>query len=68
MKEIIEIKRKEFTVLEQIGEHSFKVERKGKIFFLKKYQDKESFNAFVNNQQRLPRLIHLNYIYSTRIK
>ena len=53
MKEIIEIKRKEFTVLERIGEHSFKVERKGKIFFLKKYQDKESFNEFVNNQHRL---------------
>ena len=53
MKEIIEIKRKEFTVLEQIGEHSFKVERKGKILFLKKYQDKESFNEFVKNQHRL---------------
>ena len=34
MQEIIEIKRKEFVVIEKMGERSFKVERKGKYFFL----------------------------------
>ena len=53
MKEIIEIKRKEFEVLEKLGEHSFKVERKGKIYFLKKYDNKDSFNAFVEQYRRL---------------
>ena len=31
MKEIIEIKRKEFEVIEKIGDRSYKVERKGKV-------------------------------------
>lgn len=53
MKEIISIKRKEFEVLEHLGEHSFKVERRGKIFFLKKYTNKDSFNQFVKNSHRL---------------
>ena len=53
MKEIIEIKRKEFEVLEKLGEHSFKVQRKDKIYFLKKYDNKDSFNEFVDNYRRL---------------
>ncbi len=53
MKEIIEIKRKEFEVLEKLGEHSFKVQRKGKAFFLKKYENKDSFNRFVDQYRRL---------------
>ena len=53
MKEIIEIKRKEFEVLEKLGEHSFKVQRKGKTFFLKKYDNKDSFNRFVDQYRRL---------------
>ena len=53
MKEIIEIKRKEFEVLEKLGEHSFKVQRKDKIYFLKKYDNKESFNSFVEHYRRL---------------
>ena len=53
MKEIIEIKRKEFEVLEKMGEHSFKVQRKNKIFFLKKYENKDAFNAFVDQYRRL---------------
>ena len=53
MKEIIEIKRKEFEVLEKLGEHSFKVQRKDKIFFLKKYDNKESFNHFFEQYRRL---------------
>ena len=53
MKEIIEIKRKEFEVLEKLGEHSFKVQRKDKIFFLKKYDNKDAFNRFVEQYRRL---------------
>lgn len=53
MTEIIEIKRKEFVILEKMGENSFKVERKGKLFFLKKYLNKDSFREFVDNQHRL---------------
>ena len=53
MKEIIEIKRKEFEVLEKLGEHSFKVQRKDKIYFLKKYDNKDSFNEFVESYRRL---------------
>lgn len=53
MKEIISIKRKDFEVLEHLGEHSFKVERHGKVFFLKKYDNKDKFNEFIKNQHRL---------------
>ena len=53
MTEIIEIKRKEFAVVQQMGEHSFKVERKGKFYFLKKYESKDSFKKFVEQQHRL---------------
>ena len=53
MKEIIEIKRKEFEVLEKLGEHSFKVQRKDKIYFLKKYDNKDFFNSFVEHYRRL---------------
>ena len=53
MTEIIEIKRKEFAVIEKIGEHSYKVERKGKFFFLKKYERRDDFELFVKNQHRL---------------
>ena len=53
MQEIIEIKRKEFTVLEKLSEHSYKVERKGKLYFLKKYENKSDFNLFVERHHRL---------------
>ncbi len=53
MTEIIEIKRKEFEVVQNMGEHSYKVERKGKFYFLKKYTNKEDFKKFVDNQHRL---------------
>ena len=53
MVETIEIKRKEFVILEKMGEHSFKVERKGKVFFLKKYENKDLFREFVEKQHRL---------------
>lgn len=53
MKEIISIKRKDFEVLEHLGDHSFKVERHGKIFFLKKYDNKDKFNNFIKQSHRL---------------
>ena len=53
MQEIIEIKRKEFVVIEKMGERSFKVERKGKYFFLKKYNNKDEIREFIDRQHRL---------------
>lgn len=54
MKEIIEIKRKEFEVVEKLGDRSFKVERKGNFYFLKKFEgDKAGFEAIVKNQEIL---------------
>ena len=53
MQEVIEIKRKQFVVLEKLGEHSYKVQRKNDIYFLKKYDNKEAFNDFVQKQHRL---------------
>ena len=54
MKEEIEVKRKVFTVVEQIGEHSYKVERKGEFFFLKKFEeDTEKFEKFCDAEHRL---------------
>ena len=53
MNEIIEIKRKEFTVLEKMGDRSFKVERKGKIYFLKKYNTKQELQEFEEKQHKL---------------
>ena len=51
--ENIVIKRKEFTILEKLGDRSYKVERKGKLFFLKKFEgQKEEFNAFVKAAHR----------------
>ena len=48
MVEEIEIKRKVYQVVEQIGERTFKVERKGEYFFLKKFDDdKAGFQDFV---------------------
>lgn len=52
MKEVISIKRKDFEVLEHLGEHSFKVERHGKIFFLKRYDNKDKFQEFIKNSHR----------------
>ena len=54
MVEEIEVKRKVYTVVEQIGEHSYKVERKGQYFFLKKYEDRaEEFEKFCDGEHRL---------------
>ena len=53
MQEIIEIKRKEFVIIEKINEHSFKVERKGKHFFLKKYDNKDQLREFIEKSHRL---------------
>ncbi len=54
MNEIIEIKRKEFEIIEQIGDRSFKVQRKGQLFFMKKYEnDSEGFEAFIDAEHKL---------------
>lgn len=54
MKEIIEIKRKEFEVIEPVGDRSFKVERKGNTYFLKKFEgDKKGFEETIKNQEIL---------------
>ena len=54
MKEIIEIKRKEFEVIEKVGDRSYKVERKGKVYFLKKFEnDVKGFQTTVKNQEIL---------------
>ena len=54
MKEEIEVKRKVFTVVEQIGEHSYKVERKGQYFFQKKFEnDDAKFDAFCEAEHQL---------------
>ena len=53
MTETIDIKRKQFIVLEHLGEHSFKVERNGKIYFLKKYKNRDYFDEFVSAYRRL---------------
>ena len=54
MKEIIEIKRKEFEVIEQLGDRSYKVERKGKVYFLKDFgDDVKGFQKIIKNQEIL---------------
>ena len=54
MVEEIEIKRKNYQVVEQISDHSFKVERKGKYYLLKKFDDDpEGFEKFVDCEHRL---------------
>ena len=54
MVEEIEIKRKIYQVIEQVGDRSFKVERKGEYFFLKKFDnDREGFDKFVDCEHRL---------------
>lgn len=54
MVEEIEIKRKVYQVVEQLGDRSFKVERKGTYYFLKKFDDdKEGFEKFVDSEHRL---------------
>ena len=54
MNEIIEIKRKEYEIIEQIGDHSFKVERKGQFFFMKKFEDDPvAFEKFIDAEHRL---------------
>ena len=54
MNEIIEIKRKEFEILEQIGDRSFKVERKGQLYFMKKFDnDEKGFEEFMEAEHHL---------------
>ena len=52
--EIFEIKRKIFEVVEKLGERSYKVSRKGKIYFLKDFEnDKKGFEQYVDTETKL---------------
>ena len=54
MNEIIEIKRKEFEVIEQMGDRSYKAERKGNLYFIKKFDnDAKGFEEFVDAEHKL---------------
>ena len=54
MNEIIEIKRKEYEVIEQISDHTFKVKRKDQFFFMKKFEDDPvGFEKFIDAEHRL---------------
>ena len=53
MVETVVIKRKEFEIVERLGNRSFKVSRKGKLYFLKNYEgDQNGFDRFVKNQHK----------------
>ena len=54
MNEEIEVKRKVFTIIEQIGDRSYKAERKGQFFFIKKFEDDaKGFENFCDAEHRL---------------
>lgn len=54
MNEVVEIKRKEFEIIEQIGDRSFKVQRKGQYYFMKKFGDDiQGFEKFVDAEHHL---------------
>lgn len=49
----IEIKRKFFDIIEPLGERSFKVDRKGDIYFLKDFgDDRKGFENFVERTNK----------------
>lgn len=45
--ENILVKRKEFNILEKLTDKTFKVERKGKIYFAKVFETREAFEDFI---------------------
>ena len=52
--EIFEIKRKIFEVIEKIGDRTYKVSRKGKIYFLKDFKnDKKGFERYIETEGKL---------------
>ena len=54
MVEEIEVKRKVFEIVEQIGERSFKVQRKGNFYFLKKFEDDvKGFESFIEAEHHI---------------
>ena len=54
MNEIIEIKRKEYEVIEQISDHTYKVESKGQYYLMKKFEDDPAgFEKFVDAEHDL---------------
>ena len=60
--EIFEIKRKIFEVVEKLGERSYKVSRKGKIYFLKDFEnDKKGFEQYVDTGSKSLRKAYSRY-------
>lgn len=54
MNKIIEIKRKEFEIIEQIGDRSYKAKRKDQLYYIKKFDnDIAGFEKFVDAEHRL---------------
>lgn len=52
--ETLLIKRKEFEIVEQLGDRSFKVTRKGKTFFAKKFEPRsEEYNGYIYAANRI---------------
>ena len=64
MEQIIEIKRKQFTVLEDINEHSRKVSRKGKTFLFRSFKNDDEFETYIDNSNKLKNNgIHVPKLY-----
>ena len=54
--EQFEIKRKVFDLIEQVGERTYKVSRKNKVYFLKDFaNDEKGFEKYVDDLSRLNR-------------
>lgn len=54
MVEEIEVKRKIYQIIEQIGERSYKVSKKDDVFLLKKFEgDNKGFEQFIDSEHRL---------------
>lgn len=54
MKNLIEIKRKEFEVLKQLGDYSWLATRKNKLYFIKDFgKDEDRFWIYVETENKL---------------
>ena len=65
--ENISVKGKEFEIIEQKGEHTYLVRRKGTTFFLRKFDNSGDFNHYVDSLKALkgsgvpiPKIIRLD--------
>ena len=54
MDKLIEIKRKEFEIIQQLGEHSFLATRKNKFYFIKDFANRENeFWTYVETEGKM---------------